>query len=74
MSTETIYGPGSELRNGATVVHATRRRDDWIVLALWHGAEYVTWIVGNDGHACCGHYHQDDFKSACDDYFERTGV
>tara|TARA_R110002020_G_scaffold26759_3_gene86558 strand:+ start:200 stop:562 length:363 start_codon:yes stop_codon:yes gene_type:complete len=46
------------LRNGATVLarHPSRRNGGDVVLCQW-GAEFVTWVVNTEGHACWGHYH-----------------
>lgn len=59
----TTEGLGDQLRNGATILLAMND----IVLAVFRH-EFVTWRVDCQGNCYWGHYFDDDFEEAYNDY------
>ena len=55
------------LNNGATEIE----RSGNTVLAKW-GKGYVTWKIDSDGNCYWGHYFEEDFESAAEDYQARA--
>ena len=56
------------LRNGSVVI----KREGEIVLAKTASEEWVTWSTDKEGNAFWGHYFQEDFFAAVDDFMVRT--
>lgn len=68
---------GATLPNGATLLLSRLRGDGaggdggYVVLAIVHDDEYVTWRADPAGNCYWGHYFQDDLAGAVRSYMER---
>lgn len=76
MSRPTV---GQTLPNGALVLQARPTRGlepadnvEHVVLALFNGSEFVTWIWGPSGGTFWGNYHQQDLAAALADFERRV--
>lgn len=67
--TSRAFGCGAVLPNGAVVIE--HHSKDGVVLAKFKGAEYVTWMIGEDGDTYWGHYFGGNLEAAVIDYNKR---